>query len=63
MAGTKDKRGITVQRITGYRLKAERMKTLNRTLRGMQVGNFSYVLKNVSGLKVVKICSKPIEIG
>ncbi|KAK9727684.1 multisubstrate pseudouridine synthase 7 [Basidiobolus ranarum] len=41
-AGTKDKRGVTVQWVTGYHVKAERLAGLNKRLRGMQLGNFGY---------------------
>eukprot|EP00698_Gefionella_okellyi_P015679 TRINITY_DN4441_c0_g1_i1.p1 TRINITY_DN4441_c0_g1~~TRINITY_DN4441_c0_g1_i1.p1 ORF type:complete len:633 (-),score=118.94 TRINITY_DN4441_c0_g1_i1:3-1901(-) len=41
VAGTKDKRGVTTQRVTAHRIKAERMIGLD--LFSMRVGNFSYV--------------------
>jgi tRNA pseudouridine13 synthase len=41
-AGTKDRRAVTVQRVSAYRLDAERVASLNRMLRGSQVGDFSY---------------------
>jgi tRNA pseudouridine13 synthase len=40
-AGTKDKRGVTSQRITLYKVRATRLAKL--TLHGMKVGNFQYV--------------------
>ncbi|KAG0254418.1 multisubstrate pseudouridine synthase 7 [Actinomortierella ambigua] len=43
IAGTKDKRGVTCQWATVHRVKAERLVGLNRTLRNMKLGNFSYV--------------------
>ncbi|KAG0224344.1 multisubstrate pseudouridine synthase 7 [Actinomortierella wolfii] len=43
IAGTKDKRGITCQWATAHRVKAERLLGLNKTLRNMKLGNFSYV--------------------
>ena len=41
-AGTKDRRAVTVQRVSAYRLDAERVANLNRMLRGSQLGDFSY---------------------
>lgn len=41
-AGTKDRRAVTVQRISAYRLDADRVAGLNRMLRGSQVGDFSH---------------------
>ena len=41
-AGTKDRRGVTVQRVSVYRQKAERLKALNRGLRSAALGNFTY---------------------
>lgn len=41
-AGTKDRRGITVQRVSVFRVYAERMITAGRTLRNAKVGNFEY---------------------
>lgn len=40
-AGTKDKRGVTSQRVTLYKVRAARLAKL--TLHGMKVGNFRYV--------------------
>ena len=40
-AGTKDKRGVTSQRVTLYKVRASRLANL--TLHGMKVGNFKYV--------------------
>ncbi len=42
-AGTKDKRGITTQHVTAFRMLPTRLAGLNRTLRNMRVGNFEYV--------------------
>ena len=53
LAGTKDKRGITVQRVTASRIKADRMRQLNRILQGMKVGNFSYVFHIFLGVIVI----------
>ncbi|KAL8825836.1 MAG: hypothetical protein Q9170_007642 [Blastenia crenularia] len=41
-AGTKDRRGITVQRASVYRLEAKRLYDAGRTLRQSKVGNFEY---------------------
>jgi tRNA pseudouridine13 synthase len=41
-AGTKDRRGVTVQEIRVYRVQAQRLKGLNKTLKGMLLGNFEY---------------------
>lgn len=41
-AGTKDKRGVTVQRMCIKRYAADRLRQVNRALQGMSLGNFSY---------------------
>lgn len=41
-AGTKDKRGCTVQRCTAWKIKAERLASLNKSFKGFKLGNFSY---------------------
>ncbi len=41
-AGTKDRRAVTVQRVSVYRVYADTLAGLNRTLRGSKVGNFQY---------------------
>lgn len=41
-AGTKDRRGVTVQRVSAYRVYADRMVGLNRTLRGSKIGGYEY---------------------
>lgn len=41
-AGTKDRRGVTVQRVSVYRVYADRMAGLNRTLRGSKIGGYEY---------------------
>ncbi|KAG7894020.1 hypothetical protein KL908_002297 [Ogataea polymorpha] len=41
-AGTKDRRGVTVQKISLERISVERINNLNRALRGFQIGGFSY---------------------
>lgn len=41
-AGTKDRRAVTVQRVSAYRLTAHQLLGLNKKLRGSKLGNFSY---------------------
>ncbi|KAL8827095.1 MAG: hypothetical protein Q9191_003394 [Dirinaria sp. TL-2023a] len=41
-AGTKDRRGVTVQRVSAHRVMADRMMIAGRTLRQAKVGNFQY---------------------
>lgn len=41
-AGTKDRRGVTVQRMCLSKYKVERVNALNKTLRGVKLGGFSY---------------------
>lgn len=41
-AGTKDKRAVTVQHVTAYKVAAERLAALNPKLYNFQVGNFEY---------------------
>ncbi|KIW30962.1 uncharacterized protein PV07_02649 [Cladophialophora immunda] len=41
-AGTKDRRAVTVQRVSAYRVEAERLAALNRSLRYAAVGDFEY---------------------
>ncbi|KAJ2850711.1 multisubstrate pseudouridine synthase 7 [Coemansia brasiliensis] len=42
MAGTKDKRGITVQRCSAYKVSHDRLIGVSKKLRGARLGNFSY---------------------
>ncbi|KAG0350362.1 pseudouridine synthase [Gamsiella multidivaricata] len=49
IAGTKDRRGVTSQWVTAHKVKAERLIAVNKTLRNMCLGNFSYVSR---GLKL-----------
>ena len=39
---TKDKRGVTTQRVSAFKIHAHRLLGLNKTLRGIKIGNFSY---------------------
>ena len=41
-AGTKDRRGVTVQRVSVYRVFADRLIAAGRTLRNANVGNYEY---------------------
>ncbi|PWY95303.1 tRNA pseudouridine synthase D [Aspergillus sclerotioniger CBS 115572] len=41
-AGTKDRRGVTVQRACAHRLQADRLAKMNPTLRNAAVGDFEY---------------------
>jgi len=43
VAGTKDKRGVTVQWATAYSVTPEKLIRVNSTVRDLRVGNFSYV--------------------
>lgn len=47
-AGTKDRRGVTTQEIRAYRVQAQRLKGLNRTLKGIILGNFEYVQERLT---------------
>ncbi|KAK9796674.1 hypothetical protein WJX73_005450 [Symbiochloris irregularis] len=42
VAGTKDKRGVTVQQVTANKISPERLASLNATLRGIKLGDFEY---------------------
>ncbi|KAK3057353.1 multisubstrate pseudouridine synthase 7 [Extremus antarcticus] len=41
-AGTKDRRAVTAQRVAIFRVYAERMEQLNKTLRNARLGDFEY---------------------
>lgn len=41
-AGTKDRRGVTVQRVSVYRVFADRLIAAGRTLRNAKIGNYEY---------------------
>ncbi len=41
-AGTKDRRGVTVQRVAIFRVHADRLAGLNKTARGWRIGDFEY---------------------
>lgn len=42
-AGTKDRRGITVQRVSVYRVLADRVIAAGKTLRNAKLGNYEYL--------------------
>ncbi len=42
-SGTKDKRGVTSQFVTAYKISPQRLAALNPRLRGVKLGNFEYV--------------------
>ncbi|VDM37474.1 unnamed protein product [Toxocara canis] len=48
--GTKDRRAITSQRVSVYRIDADRMRALNSRLRGMRLSDFQY-------------CPQPCSLG
>ncbi|GFR51215.1 hypothetical protein Agub_g13587, partial [Astrephomene gubernaculifera] len=41
-AGTKDKRGVTCQFVTAFKVSASRLAALNSRLRGIRLGDFSF---------------------
>lgn len=41
-AGTKDRRAITTQKCSAFRIEADRLAAQNRTLRGSTIGDFEY---------------------
>ncbi|KAJ9653544.1 multisubstrate pseudouridine synthase 7 [Neophaeococcomyces mojaviensis] len=41
-AGTKDRRAVTVQRCSAYRIEAERLAAQNQSLRNSKIGDFEY---------------------
>lgn len=49
-AGTKDRRAVTTQQVSVYRVRAEQLQDLNATLWNMCVGNFKY-------------CREPLKLG
>ena len=42
VGGTKDRRGVTVQRATAFRIAPARLAGLNPRLRGLRLGNFEF---------------------
>ena len=53
-AGTKDRRAVTVQRISAFRVDANRLAQCNRSLRGSAVGDFVY---QKNGLELGRDCA------
>ena len=49
-AGTKDRRAVTTQQVSVYRVRAEQLQDLNASLWNMCVGNFKY-------------CREPLKLG
>ena len=49
-AGTKDRRAVTTQRVSVYRVQAEQLQNVNGILRNMCIGNFKY-------------CKEPLKLG
>ena len=49
-AGTKDRRAVTVQQVSVYRVEAKRLQSLNKTLRNIVLGDFQY-------------CTEPLRLG
>lgn len=47
-AGTKDRRGVTCQRMSITKLGVDRINALNRTLKGMTIGGFKYEDKSLN---------------
>ncbi|KAH0543271.1 hypothetical protein FGG08_002435 [Glutinoglossum americanum] len=47
-AGTKDRRAVTVQRISAHRLDARKLAGMNKFLRGSRVGGFEYKNEGLS---------------
>lgn len=41
-AGTKDRRGVTVQRLSIERMRVSRVNNLNKVLKGIKIGSFGY---------------------
>ena len=50
IAGTKDKRGVTVQHVTAYRVEPKKLKNLNGKIPGVALGNFEFA-------------KEPLELG
>ena len=43
IAGTKDKRAVTTQRISMYKYRAQRLAFINKVCKDIKIGNFTYV--------------------
>eukprot|EP01126_Amoeba_proteus_P021452 TRINITY_DN2179_c0_g2_i7.p1 TRINITY_DN2179_c0_g2~~TRINITY_DN2179_c0_g2_i7.p1 ORF type:complete len:484 (+),score=65.52 TRINITY_DN2179_c0_g2_i7:72-1523(+) len=44
-SGTKDKRAVTTQKVTAYRVPARKLLEINKKLQGIQTGDYTYVTK------------------
>ncbi|KAI1960152.1 multisubstrate pseudouridine synthase 7 [Ophidiomyces ophidiicola] len=70
-AGTKDRRGVTVQRACLFRFDANRLANMNRTLRNAAIGDFEYQkqgleLGELNGNEFVitlRECQFPTDLG
>ena len=60
IAGTKDRRAATVQRVSVYRVDSERLVGLNKTLRGAALGDFDY---KTQGLELGELSGNEFEIA
>jgi tRNA pseudouridine13 synthase len=58
-AGTKDRRGVTVQRVSVFRVFADRMINVGKTLRNAKIGNFDY---QPSGLQLGQLTGNEFVI-
>ena len=58
-AGTKDRRGVTVQRVSVFRVFADRMIQVGHTLRNAKIGNFEY---QPSGLQLGQLTGNEFVI-
>lgn len=58
-AGTKDRRGVTVQRVSVFRVFADRMISVGHTLRNAKIGNFEY---QPSGLQLGQLTGNEFVI-
>lgn len=58
-AGTKDRRGVTVQRVSVFRVFADRMIGVGHTLRNAKIGNFEY---QPSGLQLGQLAGNEFVI-
>ncbi|KAL2871794.1 pseudouridine synthase PUS7 [Aspergillus lucknowensis] len=58
-AGTKDRRGVTVQRACALRVHADRLAQLNKTLRNAVVGDFEY---RPHGLELGDLCGNEFVV-
>ncbi|RUS20161.1 pseudouridine synthase [Endogone sp. FLAS-F59071] len=64
-AGTKDRRAVTVQRVTAFKIKAERIAGLNRNskFRGVKFGNFRSLTSPIIITSHHRYVSNPLKLG